>query len=189
MTQQTKADLIQDHRKRYKRATKKEKGQILEALTQLTGYTRKHIIHALNQDVGIPKKITRERISRYEPALEPLEKLWAVSNFLCGKRLAPFLPELGAIPETPRRDQAQGRPGGAAFVHQRSHHRSAPCALQEGPGPEGPLNHQARRRSSSTRSPSAHSPTGTMTDPGSWRSTWSPTAVTMPAVNTLTPST
>jgi hypothetical protein len=52
------------------------------------------LIHALGYDVDIPKKITRRRRSRYEPIVEPLMNLWAVANFLCGKRLAPFLPEL-----------------------------------------------------------------------------------------------
>jgi len=94
MTQQTKAELIRHYRRQYKRGTKGEKSRILDILAQATGYTRKHIIHALNQDVEIPKKITRERISPYKPILGLLQKIWAVSNFLCGKRLEPFIPEL-----------------------------------------------------------------------------------------------
>lgn len=94
MTQQTKFELIRHHRKEYRRAGKKRKTEILAMLIELTGYSRKHLIHALNQDVDVPKKITRERISRYEPIIEHLETLWAASNFLCGKRLQPFIAQL-----------------------------------------------------------------------------------------------
>ena len=91
MTQQTKFELVRHHRKEYRQAGKKRKTEILEMLIGLTGYSRKHLIHALNQDVDVPKKITRDRISRYEPIMEHLETLWAASNFVCGKRLQPFI--------------------------------------------------------------------------------------------------
>lgn len=94
MTQQTKFELIRHHRKEYKQARKKGKTEILEMLIGLTGYSRKHLIHALNQDVDIPKQITRDRISRYEPIKGHLETLWTASNFACGKRLQPFIPHL-----------------------------------------------------------------------------------------------
>jgi len=94
MTQQAKAEIIKHYRKQYKRAAKSEKSRIIDIITESTGYSRKHIIHALNEDVDVPARITRDRVSRYEPIIEPLEKIWAVSNFLCGKRLEPFIPEL-----------------------------------------------------------------------------------------------
>jgi hypothetical protein len=94
MTQQTKSDLIKRYRKQYKRAGKKEKKRILDILVEATGYSRKHIIHALNQEVDVPRKITRKRVSSYETVIEPLKTLWAASNLLCGKRLKPFIPEL-----------------------------------------------------------------------------------------------
>jgi len=94
MTQQAKAEIIKHYRKQYKRATRNEKSRILDVIVESTGYDRKHVIHALNDDVEIPKKIFRDRVSRYEPIIEPLEKIWAVSNFLCGKRLEPFIPDL-----------------------------------------------------------------------------------------------
>jgi hypothetical protein len=94
MTQQAKAEIIKHYRKPYRRAVKSEKSRIIDIIIEYTGYSRKHIIHALNQDVDVPARITRDRVSRYEPIIEPLEKIWAVSNFLCGKRLQPFIPEL-----------------------------------------------------------------------------------------------
>ena len=92
--QHSKAELIKTYRKQYKRAKKAEKSRIIGVIIEATLYCRKHVIRALNRDVDVPKRITRLRLSRYEPIVEPLEKLWAVSNFLCGKRLEPFLPEL-----------------------------------------------------------------------------------------------
>jgi len=94
MMQQAKAEIIRHYRKQYKRAVKWEKSRIIDTIAESTGYSRKHIIHALNEDVSVPTQITRDRISCYEPIIEPLEKIWAVSNFLCGKRLEPFMPEL-----------------------------------------------------------------------------------------------
>lgn len=94
MTQHTKSDLIKHHGKEYRKASKRRKSQILDTLAELTGYTRKHLIHALRGDLDIPKEIKRDRRSPYEPVKAHLEKLWAASNFLCGRRLAPFLPEM-----------------------------------------------------------------------------------------------
>ena len=94
MTQQAKAEIIKHYRKQYRRAVKSEKSRIIDIIAESTGYSRKHIIHALNEDVDVPIQITRDRVSRYEPIIQPLEKIWAVSNFLCGKRLEPFIPEL-----------------------------------------------------------------------------------------------
>jgi hypothetical protein len=94
VTQQAKAEIIKHYRKQYRRAVKSEKSRIIDIITESTGYSRKHIIHTLNEDVDVPRQITRDRVSRYEPIIEPLEKIWAVSNFLCGKRLEPFIPEL-----------------------------------------------------------------------------------------------
>ena len=94
MMQQAKAEIIKHYRKQYKRSIKGEKSRIIDIIIESTGYSRKHVIHALNEDVEVPKEITRDRVPRYEPIIEPLEKIWAVSNFLCGRRLEPFIPEL-----------------------------------------------------------------------------------------------
>jgi hypothetical protein len=94
MTQQTKAEIVKHYRRQYRRAAKSEKSRIIDIIAESTGYSRKHIIHALNEDVEVPKRITRDRFSRYEAIIEPLEKIWVISNLLCGKRLEPFVPEL-----------------------------------------------------------------------------------------------
>jgi hypothetical protein len=94
MDQHSKSELLRSYRKRYERASKKDKSAIINAIIDATGYCRKHIIRVFNQDVHVPKKITRTRPSRYKHLHDTLVKVWAASNFLCGKRLEPFLPEL-----------------------------------------------------------------------------------------------
>ena len=94
MDQHFKAELIKSYRKRYERACKKEKTQIITQISDVTGYCRAHIIRALGKNLQVRKKITRPRASRYGHLYETLKRIWAASNFLCGKRLKPFLPEL-----------------------------------------------------------------------------------------------
>ena len=95
MDQHSKAEIIRRYRKGYKRAPKSEKTRIISAISDATGYCRDHIMRALNRDLDVPKKISRRsKPSRYLNIIDPLEKVWAISNFLCGKRLAPFMPTI-----------------------------------------------------------------------------------------------
>jgi len=94
MDQHSKAELINSYRKRYERAYKKEKTQIITQIADATGYCRAHIIRAFGKDLQVRKKITRTRHSRYAHLYKTLKRVWAASNFLCGKRLQPFLPDL-----------------------------------------------------------------------------------------------
>lgn len=96
MDQHSKSELLDSYRRRYKKACKKDKNQIIDIIVDATGYCRKHVIRALNADVRVPRKITRTRSSRYTHLYKTLKRIWAASNFLCGKRLKPFLPELVA---------------------------------------------------------------------------------------------
>jgi hypothetical protein len=94
MTQQTKTDIIRHFRKPYGRASKTEKTHMLDVVVESTGYSRKHAI-ALLTGPAIPKKRPRSgRPSRYARLCEILVRIWAASNYLCGKRLKPFLPVL-----------------------------------------------------------------------------------------------
>lgn len=94
MNHQAKAELIKHYRKPYSKAGKAEKTRILNTIIESTGYSRKHTIALLTGSVGQKKKLTRTRPSRYAHLYETLKRIWAASNFLCGKRLKPFLPEL-----------------------------------------------------------------------------------------------
>lgn len=94
MTQQTKNDLIRHFRKSYLRAGKAEKSRILDTIVASTEYSRKHAIALLRGPSGSKKKAVRKRPSRYAHLYNTLKQVWAASNFLCGKRLKPFLPTL-----------------------------------------------------------------------------------------------
>lgn len=94
MTQQAKDEIIRHFRKTYKKAGKAEKTRILNTIIESTGYSRKHAIALLASPDRTRKKITRTRPSRYAHLYKTLKYVWATSNFLCGKRLKPFLPTL-----------------------------------------------------------------------------------------------
>ena len=85
---------------RYGRAKKKEKGRMLDEFCEVTGYDRCYAARALRAK---GKRVDKERKSRdrkargreYGPELlEPLKKVWATADGICGKRLAAILPEL-----------------------------------------------------------------------------------------------
>jgi len=76
--------------KRYHAANKQEKGLILKELCESSGFHRKHAIRLLN---ARPKKQQRQ-IIKGRPCLyseklylEPLKRIWLLSDQLCGKRL------------------------------------------------------------------------------------------------------
>jgi hypothetical protein len=81
--------------KRYKKAKKSEKGLILQELCDSSGYHKKHAIRLLNM---APKKQQRHakkgRPDVYPENLylEPLKRIWLLSDQLCGKRLKMALP-------------------------------------------------------------------------------------------------
>jgi hypothetical protein len=96
---------------RYRAASKKEKGHILNELTALTGYSRKYALHLLTwwgktvQRVIDGTRLTivigasrvrkkRKGKKKYSYALyESLTRIWATFDCMCGKRLAVFLRE------------------------------------------------------------------------------------------------
>lgn len=80
--------------KRYGEATKAEKGTILDEFCRTTGYNRKSAIRLLRKTQEAPSR-PRGRPRTYGPSLiQALKTAWEASDFLCSKRLAPFLPEL-----------------------------------------------------------------------------------------------
>ncbi|MHB0913043.1 MAG: hypothetical protein ACYC2Y_06320 [Armatimonadota bacterium] len=91
MTHQTKAELVKRYARLYAKARKGEKSRILDIVAEITGYTRKHAIFLLNNPTSAKSKVQRKRKSKYGHLLPTLTFVWATANFLCGKRLAPFM--------------------------------------------------------------------------------------------------
>lgn len=93
MTLNSVKEYAQEMRKRYQRASKKEKSQILNEFVTVTGYHRKAAIRLL---LNTPQFVSQRRGRKpcYRGVLEPLKTIWEASDRLCSKRLQPFLSEL-----------------------------------------------------------------------------------------------
>ena len=95
MTRRSIVEYAQAIRPRYVRASKVEKGKILDEFIQVTGRHRKAAIRSLNRtnQSGIGKR--RGRPKRYSSDVAVmLKSVWEASDRLCSKRLQPFLPEM-----------------------------------------------------------------------------------------------
>ena len=95
MTRASIREYTEAVRWRYLRASRKEKGKILDEFTKVTGYHRKAVIrlvHRQNQS-GVKKKRGSPR--QYSATVVgALRVTWEATDRLCSKRLHPFLPEL-----------------------------------------------------------------------------------------------
>jgi hypothetical protein len=90
-------DLVRALAPRYAHVGKGEKSQILDQVCQVTGYTRKYALtllkHPPPEEMLVKRR--RKRSPSYGPAVvELLQLCWLITDGICSKRLAPFLPEL-----------------------------------------------------------------------------------------------
>ena len=81
-------------RGRYLRATRKEKGKILDEFTQVIGCHRKAAIRLLRRPSPHQARRRGRRPYYGHEVVEMLRKAWEASDRLCSKRLQPFLGEL-----------------------------------------------------------------------------------------------
>ncbi len=98
MSFQAKRELLAQTGPRYRVSPLQQKRAILDEFVAATGYARKYAIRLLGQPVvPSPRPIVRPRMRPYGPAVvEALTVAWAAANYVCAKRLVPFLPELVA---------------------------------------------------------------------------------------------
>ena len=90
----TRKELIEGIGHRYRAGNRKEKQQILDEFTQVTGYHRKHAIRALNGAVAKTAG-QRKRDRVYDEAVHrALIVVWEVADRICSKRLKAALPLL-----------------------------------------------------------------------------------------------
>ena len=94
MTERARREYAAALRERYRAATKRGRGQILDEYCRTTGCHRKAAIRRLGhassrtgRPPGRPRRYGRE-------LLPLLERVWQASDSLCGKLLAPVLPTL-----------------------------------------------------------------------------------------------
>jgi len=95
MTRRSIQEYIEAVRWRYLKATRKEKGRILDEFTQVTGYHRKSAIRLLCH-TNQPRQGKRRGRPRFygTPVVKALKIAWEATDRLCSRRLHPFLPEL-----------------------------------------------------------------------------------------------
>ena len=92
---ETRQDLLQAVRERYRGSLKEEKLRILDEFVAVTGYHRKHSIRLFNAAPVAGRLGRRARLPVYDEAVrEALIVLWEASDRVCGKRLKPLLPLL-----------------------------------------------------------------------------------------------
>ena len=85
-------------RNRYSKASRVEKGKMLDEFTQVTGLHRKAAIRLLNRQSRPVESKRRGRKRKYGPGVtEALRVVWEASDRLCSRRLKPFLPEMVKI--------------------------------------------------------------------------------------------
>lgn len=94
MTRKSVKEYAEAVKGRYRKATKNEKGKILDEFTKATGLHRKAVIRIFNRrNPGFGRKRSG-RPPRYGTmVVEALRAVWEASDRLCSKRLHPFLPE------------------------------------------------------------------------------------------------
>jgi hypothetical protein len=85
---------------RYQKATRQEKGRILDEFVRVTGHHRKAAIRLLARGYGKGSTHRQGRPREYGlEAVSALKEAWEVSDRLCSRRLQPFLPELVQVLE------------------------------------------------------------------------------------------
>ena len=99
MTQRSIHEYAEALRPRYLAARRTERSRLLEEFCQTTGYHRKSAIRVLRHP-RTPTPGRQGRPRQYGPAVvEAVRRLWELSDYLCAKRLVPFLPELVRVLE------------------------------------------------------------------------------------------
>ena len=91
----TRDELVRAVAERYARASKAERGRILDEFANVTGHHRKHAMRLLRS--GAPNQRSAPRPQRWlydQAARDALVVLWEASDRVCGKRLRPLLPIL-----------------------------------------------------------------------------------------------
>jgi len=93
--QQSKHELVVAQQERYRRASRADKAQILDEFGAATGYHRKHALRLFRQGPPARRVGHGGRPRRYDAVvIGALREVAEASDWLCGKRLAPFLAEL-----------------------------------------------------------------------------------------------
>ena len=92
ISKMAKQERVATIRDRYQRASKKDKGRILDEFIAITGHHRKHGIRLLSGTAGNKGKQAEGRRIYDEAVREAVIVVWEASDRICGKRLKAALP-------------------------------------------------------------------------------------------------
>src|SRR5215510_2904151 len=96
MSQNTRQEVLVQMRRRYARAGRKFKSQLVNELVELFGYHRKAALRALRPKAVVERALfARGRPREYSPdkLLPPLKAIWLAALPPCGVRLKACLPD------------------------------------------------------------------------------------------------
>jgi len=95
MSKMSKREYLIEVKKKYWKARKKEKTQLLDDFCEFTRYNRKYALSLLNGSLPGKWKRYKPRGKIYDqPVIDALLLIWRAANEICGERLHPFIPEL-----------------------------------------------------------------------------------------------
>lgn len=111
MSIQTRKEYLKKVKKRYLRANKREKSDMLSEFVKNSGYNQKYAIRVLAPAHSFKDKCINRKVhyTYTNGDIYWLKKIWEIMDYPCGQRLAPMLPEMIsklvqfkelAIPET-----------------------------------------------------------------------------------------
>jgi hypothetical protein len=88
-------EVVAEVAERYRSAGRREKGRILDELTAVTGWHRKHAVRVLRAKPPTQAAETVPRKRRYNAAIrDAVTALWEAYDRVCGKRLEVMIPAL-----------------------------------------------------------------------------------------------
>lgn len=96
MSKMSKREYLNELRPKYRKAGRKQKGQLLSDFCDFANYHRKHALRLLNS----PPMVARRTISSRRPrvydqlTINALLVIWGASNKICAERLQPYIPEM-----------------------------------------------------------------------------------------------
>jgi len=95
MSKMSKKEYLNELRPKYRKANRKQKGQLLSDFCEFTGYHRKHALRLLNSLPKTAEKTNRRRPRIYDQlTINALLVIWGASNKICAERLQPYIPEM-----------------------------------------------------------------------------------------------
>lgn len=84
-------------RGRYFRASREDKGKMLDEFTKVAALHSKAAIRLLNRPSRSSAVKRRGRPATYKDVIHPLKVIWEASDRVCSKRLQPFIPEMKRV--------------------------------------------------------------------------------------------